>query len=197
MTTPVFVIVLAAGSASRFGGAKQLAPIDGRPMVVNAVRTAARACGDRTILVTGHESRRIAEACAGAAGFIVVNERYRDGIGTSIAAAVSRLRHVAGAIVVSLADQPLVTAEHLRALVGAWNGADDEIVASGFAGTEGPPALFGRGCFAELAALEGDNGGRALFHDSRFSVTTVAFEPAAIDVDTPADLRRISRSVRS
>ena len=191
MSRRVYAIVLAAGRATRFGAVKQLAPIGGKPMLRRATAAAVSTCGERTIVVTGHESLSIAAACKGLPGFLVVNENYRSGIGTSIATAVRRLEHVAAAVVVTLADQPLVTGEHLNALVAAWSGGATEIVASGFAGTLGPPVLFASGCFADLAALEGDNGGRELLHDARFVVTTVQFEPAAIDIDTPEDLRRI------
>ncbi len=51
--------------------------------------------------------------------------------------------------------------------------------------------LFASGCFDDLAELEGDNGGRKLLSDSQYDVTTLDFEPAAIDVDMPEDLRRI------
>lgn len=187
----MYAIVLAAGRATRFGAVKQLAPIGGKPMLRGAIDAAVSACGQRTIVVAGHELLSIAAACKTLPGFLVVNENYRSGIGTSIATAVRRLEHVADAVLITLADQPLVSGAHLEALVDAWSGATTGIVASAFADTVGPPALFASGCFGDLAALDGDNGGRELLHDSRFVVTTVQFEPAAIDIDTPEDVRRI------
>lgn len=197
MTSEIFAVVLAAGSASRFGSTKQLADVDGRPMVSLAVETAARACGDHTLLVTGHDSAAVARACAGLPGFVTINDTFDDGLGSSIAHAVNALPAQISAILVVLADQPLVRAEHLQAIVAAWSGNSDEIVASSYAGTQGPPVLFPRGCFADLAALDGDRGGRHLLDDGRFRVTTIACEAAALDVDVPDDLRQISRSVRS
>ena len=197
MTSRIFAVVLAAGSASRFGSTKQLAAVDGRPMVSLAVETAARACGDQTLLVTGHDSAAVARACAGLPGFVTVNDAFDHGIGSSIAHAVKALPAQASAILVLLADQPLVRAQHLQAIVAAWSGSNDEIVASSYDGTLGPPVLFPRGCFADLEALDEDHGGRHLFSDERFRVTTIACEAAALDVDVPDDLRQISRSVRS
>lgn len=197
MEQELFAVVLAAGRASRFGETKQLADIDGRPMVRLALESAGGVCGDRTLLVTGHDSAAVARACAGLPGFVVVNESFDRGIGNSIAHAVGRLSRLASGMLLVLADQPLVREHHLRAIVEAWSGNDDEIVASSYDGTRGPPVLFPRGCFADLAALDGDRGGRHLFDDERFRTTTVACEAAAADVDVPDDLRRISRSVRS
>ena len=187
----IFAVVLAAGSASRFGGAKQLVDIDGSPMVRLAVDSATRTCGDRTLLVTGHESAAVARACAGLPGFVSVNESYDRGIGNSIAHAVGRLSALASGILLVLGDQPLVREQHLKSLLAAWTGADDEIIASSYAGTQGPPILFPRGCFASLAALDGDNGARHLLGDERFRVATVVCEEAALDVDVPDDLRQV------
>ena len=191
MRRPVYAVVLAAGDATRFGGTKQLAELSGQPMVAHAMKTAANVCGNRIMLVVGRESGSVAAACNGVPGFVVVNDNHSNGIGTSIACAVNRLRSVADAILITLADQPLITADHLQALIDSWQGGGDEIVATGFSDTAGPPALFARDCFADLEQLNGDNGGRNLLSDSRFRLTTVDFEPAAVDIDTPEDLRRI------
>lgn len=190
MRQGIFAVVLAAGSASRFGGTKQLADFDGSPMVRRAVDSAARTCGERTLLVTGHESAAVTRACAGLPGFVSVNESFDRGIGNSIAHAVGRLSALASGILLVLGDQPLVREQHLKSLVAAWSGADDEIVSSSYAGTQGPPILFPRGCFANLAALDGDLGGRHLLNDERFRVATIECEAAALDVDVPGDLER-------
>ncbi len=197
MEREIYAVVLAAGSASRFGATKQLADIDGTPMVRLALESATRVCGNRTLLVTGHDSTAVACACTGLPGFVAVNEAFDQGIGSSIAHAADRLSSLAAGLLLVLADQPLVRERHLQAVVDAWSGDDDEIVASSYDGTRGPPALLPRACFANLAALDGDRGARHLFDDERFRVTTVVCEAAALDVDVPDDLKQISRSARS
>jgi molybdenum cofactor cytidylyltransferase len=196
-TNFVFAAVMAAGSASRFGSSKQLAELDGTPLVQRALDIAAAACDRQTALVVGHNWEAVIAVCDPLPDFFVCNDDYGVGFGTSIAQAVRSLQHVAHAIIVLLADQPLITAEHLRALQTAWSGAENEIVATAYAGTTGTPVLFPRACFKDLAILDGDVGARQLLSDRRFHVKTIAFEPAAADVDTPEDLRRISRNARS
>jgi len=193
----VFGIVLAAGAASRYGSTKQLATIDGVTLVHRTCDVAAEVCKSNTVLVVGHDWQAVSDACGLADGFMVVNQEYDSGLGTSIAHAVRSVQHVAAAIVVLLADQVLISSEHLRALVAAWDGAHDQIVATGYADTVGAPVLFPSGCFADLAQLEGDSGGRQLLSDERFHVTKIAFEAAAVDIDTPDDLMQISRNARS
>jgi len=189
--------VLAAGSASRFGSTKQLAEIDGVTLVQRASAMATEACGANTALVVGHDWQAVAQACSPMQGFLIVNDNHADGLGASLAQAVQSVRHVAHAIVVLLADQAMIRAQHVQALSDTWSGASDEIVATAYADTIGAPVLFPRTCFDELAALQGDAGGRHLLKDSRFVVKTVIFEPAAVDIDTLDDLRRASRSARS
>ncbi len=184
----VFAIVLAAGSASRYGRSKQLEDFKGTPLVRRAAELARDICGDNTILVTGHDSAAVARAAGHAARFLVVNDRYAEGMGGSIAAATKAVSHAAGGILLMLADQPLITVSHLRALRNYWSGADDEIVATSFAGTMGPPVLFPPGAFPTLAKLSGDRGARRVLHDVRFTVKTVKFENAAVNIDTPEDL---------
>lgn len=188
----VFAAVLAAGGSSRFGSIKQSALLDGLPLVRRAINTALKACDNRVLAVIGHEAKTVLAAIDSEPCFVTVNRDYGEGLGTSIAAAARACGENADALLLLLADQPLVTAQHLRALIDTWSGAEDEIVASSYSGTEGPPVLFPRGAFGALESLAGDKGARALFHDSRFRLRTVPFEPAAVDIDTPADLAALA-----
>lgn len=184
-------MVLAAGGGSRFGGDKLLQLWRGQPLVAHAVRAAEAACGARSVLVTGSNWRAAFEACAPLAGFMVRNPGWRSGIGGSIALGAGAVRHVAEAVVIILADQPLVTAEHVAALIACWQRAPGSIVATAFAGVLGPPALFPAGHVEQLAGLSGDRGGRSVIERAGAQVERVAFEPAAMDVDRPDDLRRL------
>lgn len=192
----VFVIVLAAGRASRFGAAKQLARYRGEPLVQRAVGAATEASGKRTLLVLGHVWHDVLDACAPAPGFFVLNERYADGLATSIARAVRVVERVADAVVITLCDQPCVTAHDLTRLIAAWQEMPERIVCAAHESYRGPPALFPRRYFSELVSLDGDRGARALLdrHDDR--VIRVSCEAATIDVDTPADLASLDATIR-
>ena len=195
MSTPgkpiVFAAVLAAGSSRRFGRSKLLEAVDGQPLVRRAADIARAVCGDRSILVAGHESAAVTAAAGKAAQFVIVNDRHEEGIGGSIALAARAVAHTADALLILFADQPFVTVQHAAALTDAWSGAEDEIVATAFAGTVGPPVLFPRGTFDALGTLSGDTGAKRILEDPRFDVRTVPFEDAATDIDTPADLEKL------
>lgn len=194
----VAAAVLAAGKARRFGANKLLQPLAGIPLLRHALLAASAAFKGQVVLVTGPEADRVTDAAADLVDRVVFNPDYADGIGTSIAAAASAQGQDADALVILLADQPLVSADHLRRVAARWDGRLDRIVASAYAQTAGPPALFGSDYFAALSRLTGDRGARTVIEANAQSVTTVEFDAASIDIDTPADLaaveRRLSKS---
>jgi len=140
------------------------------------------------VLVAGHEAAAVVAACAPLAGFFVVNERYAEGLGGSIATGVAACAGVADGILLCLADQPLVGPAHLEALAAEWRAAPGRAVATSYAGIAGVPAIFPRSDFAALAALQGDTGARPVLAAHGDRLVTVACKDAAVDVDRPEDL---------
>lgn len=186
-----FAVVLAAGRSQRFGASKQLFEVGGVPMVRKAAALARAVCGDFTLLVAGHEWRSVINAADGQCQFVAINENFVDGIGSSIACAARSLAQSADSLLILLADQPLITAEHLSALTCTWSGDQNEIVATAFAGAQGPPVLMPRSTFSDLARLSGDSGARKILDSPKYRLTTVCFEPAAVDIDSPDDLKHL------
>lgn len=187
-TSRVYAVVLAAGRASRFGSTKQLASYRGEPLVRRALRAAESVCGADTILVVGHDLARVHEAAAPLEGFLRVNERYEEGLGTSIASAARVLPDTADAALFLLADQPRIEAHHLDRLIERWRENQSSIVCSSFGVASGPPVVFPADLFPELALLDGDTGARGVLERNPERVIRMKIEAAATDVDTPGDL---------
>ncbi|MDA0993807.1 MAG: nucleotidyltransferase family protein [Proteobacteria bacterium] len=184
----LYAIVLAAGRASRFGSTKQLAICSGQPLVASAVRQAEQVCGSRSVLVTGNDWRNVAAACEPLKGFFLMNPGFEGGMATSLSAGIRSVQDIANGVLIMLADQPLITVAHLWSLVGTWSGNHHAICASAFAETAGPPVIFPRRYFPELAKLEGDRGAKAVLDLYRDEVITIQFDDAAVDIDRPDDL---------
>jgi molybdenum cofactor cytidylyltransferase len=180
-------IVLAAGTGSRFGGTKQLAELDGRPLVLHAV-TALRDGGvDEIVVVTGHDADAV-EAVLPAEVRAVRNASFRDGQSTSLAAAIHALDGRSEAAVVLMADQPGVLGTDVRALVEAFRETRARIARLRFA--DGPgPSLLSREIYADAGHLHGDAGARVLMASHPEWVEEVAIDrPMPRDVDAPDDL---------
>ena len=183
-----FAVVLAAGTSSRFGATKQLESWRGQPLVSLAVGLAERVCGERCLLVVGHRWQDVLAACRPLPGFFAVNEAYREGIGASIRCGVRRIAHAADAVVLQLADQPLLGPEHVERLVAAWRECPEAIVAARYEGILGPPIVFPKRDFPALCELKGDTGARGVVAAAGQRVIGVDCELAGVDVDRPEDL---------
>jgi len=184
----LYALVLAAGDSSRFGSAKQLVRVAGRPLLHTAVTRAAEVTGNALIVVLGAGAARLAPLLKHSPGSIVINREWREGLGSSIRAGVAKLPPACNAVMLLLADQAAVTADDLRRLVGTWRKQPQCIAAALYGGVSGAPAIFPRSAFRELCELRGDVGARALLRRNAARVVRVPMPSAAIDIDTPEDL---------
>lgn len=181
-------IVLAAGASTRFGSPKQLVRIGERPLLNAAVGRAAEIVGQAVLVVLGAHAAELTPLLKHSPATIVINRDWREGLGSSIRAAVARLPTSCTGVLLLLADQAAVTAADLRRLVDAWNRYPQGITAAAYATTLGVPAIFPRWLFAELGELKGDVGAKLLLRRHEDRVTRVPMASAAFDLDTPEDL---------
>src|ERR1700732_2253986 len=87
----LYAIVLAAGASTRFGAAKQLVRIGGRPILHASVSRAVSVAGAATIVVLGARAAELAPLLTHTPATIVINRDWREGMGSSIRAGVARL----------------------------------------------------------------------------------------------------------
>lgn len=189
-----FAVVLAAGESRRFGQAKQLAVFAGETLVHRAARVARACCGVNTAIVAGYRAQAVIQSANRQCQFTLINDRYAEGMGSSIALVANTIGRAADALLLLLVDQPLITPGNLRSVISAWSGDAAEIVASSYGGVSGPPILLPSATYPELRRLSGDSGAKALLADRRFTVTRVPLGRAGIDIDTPEDLERLRQA---
>jgi molybdenum cofactor cytidylyltransferase len=185
----ISAIVLAAGEGTRFGDLKQIAELRGKPLAQHAIDAATAAGVDEIVLVLGHEVTRVREALTlPASARAVVNPAYASGMASSLAVGLGAADPASEAAVVLLADQPGMTAQHVRALVDAFTARHSKLVRLRFRAGPGP-ALLARPIWSEASALEGDVGARALMERYPELVEEVDVGgEAPHDVDRPEDL---------
>ena len=174
-------MVLAAGGASRFTGEthKLLAPFRGRPLVHWAVEAATGAGLDDVLVVTGPVD-------LGLDVTTVVNERWAEGMATSLLVAVGQARDRGhDAIVVGLGDQPLVPSQAWRAVASS----EAPVAVATFQGRRRPPVRLAASVW-HLLPTAGDEGARALMRERPDLVTEVACDGQPADIDTAEDLAR-------
>jgi CTP:molybdopterin cytidylyltransferase MocA len=137
----------------------------------------------------------IAPALAGLALVTtVVNRGWSKGLATSLATGLSAVfaRAPCDAVLVTLADQPLIDAAALRKLIAAFD-SDRRIVASAYDDTVGVPALFASEHLDALMHLTGDAGAGSWLRSRPDEVTRIPLGVAALDIDTVSDAERLNR----
>jgi molybdenum cofactor cytidylyltransferase len=187
----VAFVLLAAGSSVRMGEPKQLLNFRGQPLLRHSAAAALASGCSPVVVVLGAREQELRAALAGLAVEIVVNERWAEGMGTSIQAglrAIAAGRDVRGTVL-GVADQPLVGPELVRGLVARFESSGKAIVASRYMGTVGVPACFAREMFPLLMALPADKGCKGVILEQRDNALLVDCPEAATDIDTPEDYR--------
>jgi len=181
-------IVLAAGASTRLGQPKQLIDVDGEPLLRRAAQWAIATRPCDAVVVLGHDADLIGTALD---GIDVRTLRIADaatGMAASLRAGIEALdARCAGALIV-LTDQLALSGAHLDALCATWRADPTRAVASAYAGVVGVPAVLPRAWFADIVALRGDVGARALLRTRRNEVIGVPAPELAWDVDTAEDL---------
>ena len=184
-------IVLAAGTSSRLGRPKQLIEWRGRPMLVHALELANEVCGSGVTAVVGAHAEQVSRVIDEGRVNIVNNANWAMGMGTSLQTGVDNLPGDVEAVLILLADQPLITRSDLAGLLALWLEQPESIAAARYNGVYGVPAIF-PAAQLKKAALKGDVGARDLLLDLPIS-RTVAIENAGVDIDTPDDVVQLQQ----
>lgn len=184
----VAAIVLAAGEGSRFDGPdhKLRAEVLGTPILLMSVNSATAAGFDEVIVVVGSDSFSdlLPESVS-----VVECEHWKDGQASSLQAGIDHAQAKGHeAVVVGLADQPLVGERTWRAL--AASEASTPIVASTYAGRQRPPTRLDAAVWDRLPRSS-DAGARILMTEHPELVTTIGSSGDPSDVDTKEALGRV------
>lgn len=186
-------LLLAAGGARRFGSQKLLAHLHGRP-IVRLAATNLAAETDVLWVVVGSESEAVRGALNGLAARFVENERWKEGLSSSLAAGIRALPPEVDAIVIGLGDQPFVDREVIRRVIDRWRETAGSIVSARYNGVRGHPVLLTRAVFGEASSVSGDVGARELIARDPARVAFVDVNADAPgDVDTTDDLSALEQ----
>lgn len=183
-------ILLAAGESRRMGFPKPLLTIGSTTFVAHTAAVMLAAV-DRLIVVTGAHRERVEIAIPpGPRIMIVHNPDWPRGQLSSIRAGLGAVSPDSDAVVVHLADHPLVKPETVRAMTAVYQRTLKPIVIARHQGRRGHPVLFARSIFKELFTAPEDRGARMVVNADPERVVYVDVDDPGVvlDLDTPADL---------
>ncbi len=187
-------IILAAGASTRLGHPKQLALIEGQPLLARVINAALESDLDHTVLVLGHRAAEIKAALGSVLEnselTIVVNSNYHTGMAGSLKMGVRLIRNVYGAAMIILADHPFVDSDLINHLLRRFQDTDKTICVPTFNGRRGHPVCIRQKFYPDILSLSGDIGAREILRDHPDQLLAVELnsDRAFMDVDTRSDL---------
>jgi molybdenum cofactor cytidylyltransferase len=184
-------LVLAAGAGTRFGDQpKQLAELDGRPLLEWAVRAQCDAPAiERVVVVLGSGAKRIRETVDFGRAEPIICRDWATGQSASLRFGVAALAE-ADTIVVTLGDAPLLPSSLVQRFAGEPPGSR-----AVYDGRPGHPVVLGAEQIAALTAVDGDVGARGLLRGT--GEIEVGHLCSGRDVDTPEDLEEVRNEARA
>jgi molybdenum cofactor cytidylyltransferase len=186
-------VLLAAGGASRFGSPKQLATLDGEPLLAHALDAmlAVPAIED-VVVVLGAQAQRVAAEVDLDGARVVICDEWSEGMAASLRCGVRAVGDCDWAIV-TLGDQPRVSAQVIAAVVDHAGDAPPGTAAvrTTYAGAPGHPVALARSILPSVLELRGDVGARELLAGAAVRTFEAAHLCDPADVDTPEDLEAL------
>ncbi|MGF1610337.1 MAG: NTP transferase domain-containing protein [Kiloniellales bacterium] len=185
----IAAVVLAAGRSTRMGPVnKLLADVAGAPMVRRVAEAVLASRAEPVVVVTGHNRDKVEAALTGLGVTTVHNSDYAAGLSTSLHRGLAAVPAEADGVVVCLGDMPRVSPAVIDRLIAAFNPVEGRaICVPTWQGKRGNPVLLARRFFAEIQAVAGDVGAKALIGEYPEVVAEVPMPDDAVltDIDTP------------
>ncbi|MPZ86656.1 MAG: NTP transferase domain-containing protein [Nitriliruptorales bacterium] len=198
-------LLLAAGAGRRMGLPKALVRWEGGLLVERGVALLLSGGCDPVMVVLGARADQVLASAHLAPAKVIVHNGWNEGMGSSLRAGLNALdegKRRCDAVVVALVDQPLITSDAVRRLIGVWSARSPRPAATvaTYAGRPRNPVLLGREAWdPALAAARGDTGARSFLRaglsDGR--VVPVPCDDAGMpdDIDTPEQLATVHAKV--
>ncbi|MDJ0645110.1 MAG: nucleotidyltransferase family protein [Flavobacteriaceae bacterium] len=185
------ILILAAGSSSRMGEPKQLLPYRHTTLLGWAIEQAQASKADEILCVLGARAEEIETAVKGYGVKTIYNRNHKKGLSSSIISGVKELVD-RDALLIMLADQPLVTSYYLNSLIYQYFEHPKNIISSTYGASLGVPAIFPQQYFDQLLDLKGDKGAKSLLNECASDVIKVS-GINLIDVDLPEDYNKLKK----
>ena len=188
------IIILAAGSSSRFGSTKQLVHFKGKTLLQHTIEEATEAGAEPIVVVTGANANEISKEIKNEKIEIVFNKDWEQGMALGIIIGLKKaisLNNKMEKAIIAVCDQPFISSSLFQQLYQKQNESAKYIVACCYADTIGTPALFTQKYFDVLMKLKGDERAKKLMKTYSEDVATVDFPKGYIDIDTKEDYENL------
>jgi CTP:molybdopterin cytidylyltransferase MocA len=191
-------VLLAAGAGTRMGGRpKALLELGGVPLVLRQLIALSGAGVDELVVVLGHHAASIMPVIEHFPVTVVHNPQPDDGQVSSLRLGLAAVNPNVDAVLVALADQPLINEQDITSLIGAFKKRPQgtALLVPRVAGEPGNPVIFSAAVREQI--LEGgvNIGCRQWRKANPQAVASFDTDNRrfVLDVDTPDDIERLER----
>lgn len=192
----ISAVILAAGAGSRLGGRpKSLLEQDGVPLIRKLIVALTEADVDSVVVVLGHYADAIEKAVQYLPVQRVCNPSPADGPASSLRIGLQALAGNVDAVIVALADQPLITATDIADLIAAFKSrGDKQMVVPRVDGEPGNPIILDAALRDEWLAGDVSATGQRWrnANPTRVHWLDTRNDHYCIDIDTLDDMVRFS-----
>jgi molybdenum cofactor cytidylyltransferase len=199
----VGAVLLAAGAGSRLGGRpKALLELGGVPLILRQLIALSGAGVDEVAVVLGHHADAVEAAIRAFPITLVHNPAPDDGQASSVRVGLRALSPRIDAVIVALADQPLIDSQDIVALIGAYKKRGDAAMVVPRVAQPGGEAEPGNPVIFDAALRESWLDGNANLacrqwrqaNPERVHWFDTDNRRYKVDIDTPEDLQRFTAS---
>ena len=190
-------VVLAAGKSTRMGRTKAMLPLGGETFVSRIVRTFRSVGVEDVVVVVGHDAELVSTALSGMdlAPRVILNTEYESGQLSSILTGLRAVdRPGVVAMLMTLVDVPLVSAETVRAVLMRYRSTSAPVVRPVNGDRHGHPVLIDRRLFGQFRGADPASGVKPIVraHASAVGDVEVFDEGAFTDIDTPEEYAAVA-----
>lgn len=194
----IALLILAAGESKRMKAVKQLLPWGTTTLLGNTIEKGLASNVDEVFVVLGANYEAIKKEIDHFPVEIIKNDDWKLGMGTSIATGVTHIMNLSNdydAIMIGLADTPLLEISHFNSLIEKTTSSEKNIIATKSVETIGVPAIFSSNYFEALAQLKGDQGAKKIIKLNKENVISIDAGEKYKDIDTPEAYKEIIKNI--
>lgn len=191
------IVILAGGASTRLGRPKQLLQYRGKTLLNHAVNEAINAKADAVVVILGKNADLFEGEIDNQEVSVVINKNWKEGMASSVRLGLDTLlksKPYIDAVILMVCDQPHISSSVLNELITKQQKTTKQIVTCNYGESIGPPALFHKKYFRDLAKLNGDVGARNIIEQNMHDVAMILFPEGNIDIDTEADYDALKKS---
>lgn len=179
------------------GSCKQVIEVHGQSLLARVISSVLESRVGEVIVVLGYKSEEVRNEVSDEDVKTVINPDFEKGMNTSLKVGVRKASDEADAVLVVLADQPLLECETINSLVEAYENNNFKIIVPFYKGKRGNPVILDMSLKNKLMNIQGDVGARSIIKNKKEHVLSVEVDTPSVilDVNTEKDLETVRKTL--